>query len=240
MDQQGCDRQIGGWACRTVALCILAGFAMSALPQHSRAQTFADVPTDYWAYEFIESLFAAGITGGCGGNNYCPENSVTRAQMAVFLLRSIYGGGYVPPPATGTVFNDVAASDFAAAFIEQFALEGITGGCGGNNFCPNDNVTRAQMAVFLLRAREGPGYTPPPATGIFADVSPGSFAANWIENLANDGITGGCGGGNYCPNDPVTRAQMAVFIVRTFGLPIILPPMPLIWDQGRWDNDTWQ
>jgi hypothetical protein len=53
---------------------------------------------------------------------------------------------------------------------------------------------------------------------VFADVPPGSFADGWIEQLADEAITGGCGGGNYCPDDPVTRAQMAVFLVRTFGL----------------------
>ena len=56
-------------------------------------------------------------------------------------------------------------------------------------------------------------YTPPACTGLFADVAcPGGFAVNWIEQFALDGITAGCGGGNYCPDNPVTRAQMAVFV----------------------------
>ncbi len=56
-------------------------------------------------------------------------------------------------------------------------------------------------------------YTPPACTGVFADVAcPGGFAVNWIEQFSNDGITAGCGGGNYCPDNPVTRAQMAVFV----------------------------
>ncbi len=74
------------------------------------------------------------------------------------------------------------------------------------------------MAVFLLRAKYGPGFLPPDPTGVFNDVSIGSFADRWIEQLAAEGITGGCGNGNYCPGDPVTRAQMAVFLVRTFNL----------------------
>ena len=116
------------------------------------------------------------------------------------------------------MFNDVGASDFAASFIEQLAADGITAGCGGGNYCPNATITRDQMAVFLLRAKYGSGYTPPPATGIFNDVPPGRFAADWIEQLAAEGITAGCGNGNYCPGNPVTRDQMAVFLVRTFGL----------------------
>ena len=179
---------------------------------------FVDVPLGAFAFDFIETLALSGVTGGCGGGNYCPDDSVTRAQMAVFLERGINGSGFSPPPASGTVFLDVAANDFAAAFIEQLAADGITGGCGGGNYCPNDSVTRAQMAVFLLRAMFGSGYAPPPATGVFADAPLGSFAVDWVEALAAEGISGGCGGGNFCPSDPVTRAQMAVFLVRAFEL----------------------
>ena len=184
----------------------------------SPATRFTDVPTSHWAYAFIEALAVSGITGGCGGNNYCPDDNVSRAQLAVFLERGMRGSNFVPDPASGNVFLDVGASDFAAAFIEQLFVDGITGGCGGNNYCPNDNVTRAQMAVFLLRAKYGAGYAPPPATGVFSDVPLGSFAVNWIEALATEGISGGCGNGNFCPDDAVTRAQMAVFLVKTFDL----------------------
>ena len=179
---------------------------------------FDDARPGDFAFTFVETLARAGITGGCGPNIYCPENSVTRAQMAVFLERGIHGSNFSPPAATGNSFLDVGANGFAAAFVEQLFLDGITGGCGSNNYCPDDRVTRAQMAVFLLRAIHGAGFSPPPATGIFTDVPLGSFAVAWIEQLAAEGITSGCGGGNYCPEDPVTRAQMAVFLVRAFGL----------------------
>lgn len=96
------------------------------------------------------------------------------------------------------------------------------------------------MAVFLLRAKFGAGYTPPAAMGVFNDVPVGNFADGWIEQLAAEGITSGCGNGNYCPSDAVKRDQMAVFLVRTFSLPIILPSLPLIWDQGNWDEVDWQ
>ncbi len=208
------------------------------LPLRASAQTFNDVPESYWAYSFIEIFAANGITAGCGGGNYCPEDSVTRAQMAVFLERGIRGSTYSPPAATGTVFGDVQAGDFAAAFIEQLSADGITSGCGNGNYCPNATVTRAQMAVFLLRARYGSGYSPPAATGVFADVTSNYWAAAWIEQLAAEGISAGCGGGNFCPDAPVTRAQMAVFMVRTFDLQ--QPPDQLIWDEGNWDEDTWQ
>jgi len=179
---------------------------------------FNDVPADHWAFSFIETLADSGITAGCDNDNYCPSSPVTRAQMAVFLERGIHGSGFSPPAATGNVFLDVGANDFAASFIEQLSSDGITSGCGNNNYCPNADVTRAQMAVFLLRARHGSDYSPPPASGVFGDVDLSHWAVHWIEQLAAEGITSGCGNGNYCPNEVVTRDQMAVFLVRTFGL----------------------
>lgn len=114
--------------------------------------SFKDVPTSYWAWRHIESIYAAGITAGCGGGNYCPGTTVTRDQMAVFLMRGIKGPGYAPPPVgDSTGFKDVPVTFWAAAWIKQFALEGITAGCGGGNYCPSNAVTRDQMAVFLQR-----------------------------------------------------------------------------------------
>lgn len=189
----------------------------------SGSVTFSDVPTNYWAYSSIEQLYAAGITGGCATNplRYCPETSVTRAQMAVFLERSMKGSSYTPPPATGTMFADVPSSYWAAAWIERLAADGITSGCSTGYYCPDSPVTRAQMAVFLLRAEHGSLYKPPAvgsSTG-FNDVPITYWAAAWIKQLAAEGVTQGCGNGNYCPDSPVSRAQMAVFLVTTFNLP---------------------
>jgi len=116
-------------------------------------------------------------------------------------------------------FGDVTPNNFAFSFIETLANSGITSGCGGGSYCPGFSVSRAQMAVFLERGMNGSGFSPPAATGtVFGDVAIGSFAANFIEQLASDGITAGCGNSIYCPDAAVTRAQMAVFLVRTFGL----------------------
>ncbi len=183
--------------------------------------SFQDAPAVYWAWSWIERLYAAGITGGCGSGIYCPESSVTRAQMAIFLERGMKGSSYTPPTATGTAFADVPSAYWAAAWIEQLAADGITAGCGGSNYCPDDPVTRAQMAVFLLKSKYGSSYIPPAvgsSTG-FSDVTTDYWAASWIKQLAAEGITGGCGTNLYCPESPVTRAQMAVFLVRTFNLP---------------------
>jgi hypothetical protein len=186
--------------------------------------TFVDVPGSYWAFEWIERLYAAGITGGCSTapSLYCPTTVVTRDQMAVFLLKGMHGSAYTPPGVGGsTGFADVPTTHWAAAWIKRLAAEGITGGCGSGTYCPFDAVTRDQMAVFLLKSKYGPGYTPPAVGGStgFTDVPPTHWAAAWIKQLAAEGITGGCSATAYCPGSPVTRDQMAVFLVRTFGLP---------------------
>ncbi len=186
-------------------------------------ESFPDVPTSDQFYGFVENLFHNGVTGGCAGGNYCPTSSVTRAQMAVFLMKSKLGAAAVPPAATGAVFADVPASNPFAPWIEQLAGFRITGGCGGGSYCPNSPVTRAQMAAFLLKAEHGSAYTPPACTGVFGDVVCPSIFADWIEQLAIEGITGGCGGGNYCPDNPNTRGQMAAFLVKTFGLQLYGP-----------------
>ncbi|MBI5838635.1 MAG: S-layer homology domain-containing protein, partial [Chloroflexi bacterium] len=130
------------------------------------APVFADVPWDYWAWQDIERLYNSGVTGGCSTNpmNYCPDNSVTRAQMAVFLLKGKYGSTYTPPAVgSSTGFNDVATNYWAAAWIKQLAAEGITSGCSWSPplYCPESTTTHAQMAIFLLKSKHGSAYTPP-------------------------------------------------------------------------------
>jgi hypothetical protein len=180
---------------------------------------FLDTPPTGIFTPFVTRLVAGEVTAGCGGGNYCPGAPVTRAQMAIFLLRGNRGACYVAPPATGTVFLDVPLGSFADRWIEDLAASGVTSGCGNNNFCPDFAVTREQMAVFILRTLEGPGYFPPPcANPTFGDVPCSSGFSSWIYELGRRGITSGCGGGNYCPTQVVPREQMATFIAAAFGL----------------------
>src|SRR6185295_13544405 len=119
--------------------------------------TFADVPRSHWAWSFVETVYANGVAGGCATNppRFCPDAPVTRAQVAVFLLRAREGSSYLPPPAAG-VFQDVPASDPFARWVEELARRRITGGCGVNppRYCPGQPVTRAQSAPFLLVTKE--------------------------------------------------------------------------------------
>ena len=100
------------------------------------------------------------------------------------------------------------------AYVAPLVANEITVGVGGGNYGFNQNIKRQAMAVFLLKAKHGICYTPPPCTGVFDDVPCSSNFAPWIEAMAAEGITGGCGGGNFCPLNPVRRDQMAVFLLK--------------------------
>jgi hypothetical protein len=185
---------------------------------------FLDVPPGQQFYDWVTKLVSNGITAGVGGGLYGVAQPTLRQQMAVLLLKARHGLCYVPPHCTGT-FTDVACPSTFANWIEQLDAEGITGGCGGGNYCPNDAVTRRQMSVFLLKTLNGEGYVPPPAAGIFGDVPQTDTFAPWIEDLYNRQITAGCSASPllYCPGDPDTRQQMAVFLVKTFSLALYGP-----------------
>lgn len=225
-DWQALKLNLSAFSGQTVSLQISAVITPSTMSDLfiddvSLSGTFVDVPANHWAWQYIESLYNANITGGCIASplTYCPDSSVTRAQMAVFLEKGIRGSTFTAPNVTPT-FTDTAGH-WAEDWIEALRSDGITGGCGTNIYCPENPVTRDQMAVFLLKAEHGSSYTPPSvgaSTG-FSDVPVSHWAAAWIKQLAAEGITGGCGTGTYCPGSPVTRAQMAVFLVKTFGLP---------------------
>jgi len=154
--------------------------------------TFGDVPCPSLFAAWIQQLAAEGITAGCAGGNYCPLSPVTRGQMAVFLLKAEHGSAHTPPPCTG-LFPDVPCTHQFAAWIEELFAEGITAGCG-TGFCPDLPVTRAQMAVFLLKLEHGSSYQPPSCHPQFADVTCPSLFAAWIQQLYAEHITAGCAG----------------------------------------------
>jgi S-layer homology domain len=183
---------------------------------------FLDVPGGHQFYSDVTSLVSNGITAGAGSGLYNVDNPTLRQQMAVFLLKAKHGLCYTPPPCTTATFTDVPCSSGFAPWIYALVAEGVTGGCGnGTTFCPTNPVLRQQMAVFLLKAVEPPGYAPPAcvaSNAYFIDVPCNNPFSAWIYELAFRQISGGCGNGRYCPTDPATRGQMAVFLTKTFKL----------------------
>ena len=143
--------------------------------------------------------------------------------MAAFVLMAREGAAYRPPACTGSVFGDVSVGSPFCPFVEELARRGVVTGCGDGNYCPSAPVSREEMPVIVLRTLD-PTIDPPPCTApVFGDVPASSPSCRWIEELARRGVAGGCGGGNYCPADPVTREQMAVFLTATFGLVLYGP-----------------
>jgi hypothetical protein len=186
-------------------------------------ESFADVPPTNPFYRFVETLLHRGVTSGCGGGAYCPGAETSREQMAAFVLVAREQGDYAPAACMTPLFADVPAASPFCRWIEELARRGVVAGCGGGNYCPGDSVTREQMAVFVLRTLD-PALDPPACTTpVFADVPAGSPFCRWIEELFRRGVVTGCGGGSYCPAQPVTREQMSVFLGATFGLTLYGP-----------------
>ncbi|HSJ28850.1 MAG TPA: S-layer homology domain-containing protein, partial [Acidimicrobiia bacterium] len=161
----------------------------------------------------IEAIHAAGITNGCSATRFCPDAPVTREQMAAFIDRAID-----LPPTSTDAFGDDDGSPFEDS-IDRLAQAGITRGCTETQYCPAANVTRGEMASFLVRSFG----LEPSQTDHFVDDAGSSFEPD-INSLASAGITLGCGSGRYCPHGAVTRAEMASFLARALGLSPIVPP----------------
>jgi hypothetical protein len=211
-------------------------------PTSSATPIFADVPSDYSVtyggivyplFSHIQALYEAGLTAGCSANplSYCPDNTLTRVEAAVFMLRGMIGTSYAPPTDPGGyVFTDDWSSpaiSWGQPWAEGTWDEGLTAGCQDSPllFCPSTTVTRAEASVFGLRIENGAGYTPPAATHIFADdwSDPTiSWAEPWAEQAYLDGLLPACGESSgkplFCPGDLVTRAWAAYVVVEAKDL----------------------
>ncbi len=176
--------------------------------------SFADAPSN-WATLYVNGIYAAGITTGCGANLYCPSQNVTREQMAAFVVRAKEGE---PSNTCGSApFADVPTTNSFCTYIQRMSALGITTGCGNGNYCPSQNVDRQQMAAFIIRAAEGnpvAGYCG--STSPFIDVPTSNGFCGHIKRMKELNITTGCGATTYCPTQAVTREQMAAFLARAF------------------------
>ena len=165
----------------------------------------------------IITIYDAGITKGCGSDLYCPDATVTRGEMALFISRLWSLSAFAPEPGTDVGFTDISglSQDMQTA-INQIAELGITEGVAPDRYGPQQPVTRWQMALFLTRLWSDAGLAfPVTSTDTFMDI--GTFAPDVqlaINELAALGITSGTGPGTYDPSGLVTRGQMAAFLAR--------------------------
>jgi subtilisin family serine protease len=117
------------------------------MPVVSTAAVFSDVPAGASYGSAVAWLAEVGITLGCTTTEFCPDGTVTRAEMAAFLWR--LEGSPAGSPQAG--FVDVPEASFAAAAIDWLLVSGTTTGCSDSAYCPQDLVTRAEMFTFLQR-----------------------------------------------------------------------------------------
>ena len=170
---------------------------------------FFDLAANYPLSGEVIYLFDQGITFGCENRKYCPQDYVTRGEMAAFLVRA-----FDLPSISGTVpYIDSFSHTFESEILVLNA-SGITKGCTPTHFCPEDYVTRGEMAAFLVRTLQLEKVTD---SNKFIDDN-GHIFEREIEILANNGITDGCDDQKFCPQDYVTRGEMAAFLTRALAL----------------------
>ena len=161
----------------------------------------------------INRIAQLGITRGCATTpqpKYCPDSHVTRAEMAAFLLRAV--GEPDPQPTVSNAFEDVSDSVWYTNYVLRFAQLGVDVGVDGA-WRPNDPLTRLEMAEWLTRMFDHITPTDSPR-GLFDDVNNSDWSI--VEGLYQTEVTKGCSTTPllYCPDQAVTRAQMASFIIR--------------------------
>jgi hypothetical protein len=218
--------------------------------------SFSDVPRSYPFYKKIETIYHNLITVGCTATEYCPTAKVPRSQMAIFIARGIAkGGGNVPTSGVWngqpynctaggvSLFSDVKPTDIFCKSVHYIAVKNVTTGCSPGRYCSADNITRAEMGIFIAKAIMAPAggaavpmtYGPDPVTGFsyscdpanpnlyFNDVSVSDPFCKHVHFLWAKGIIVGCPANQYCPTTDVARDEMAKFLTNAFKLVLYGP-----------------
>jgi hypothetical protein len=206
---------------RFLALGVLLSLAVpgQATGQASLSPGGTFLDDDFRAAEpAIEALVAGGITNGCGPEVFCPVAPVTRGQMATFLARTLQAGS-----SELAAFSDLVPGSYYAGFVNRLSEMDIVDGYPDGTFRPDAPVSRAEMAALLVRSvglDTGGAATDPS----FTDVAADAWFASFVEALRIAGITTGCATDRFCPEEAVTREQMALFLARAFQLPLPVVP----------------
>jgi len=180
-------------------------------------QAFTDVPSSSSFFDFINVLSSWQITSGCSPSQFCPTALVTRDQLATFIIKCMLGSSftYTPTP----YFTDVPATSPFFPFIQKLADLGLTHGCTPTTYCPTNPVLRMDASVLIVRGKLeslfGDKFTYP-TTQVFTDVPPTLPQFPYIQKMYELGITTGCTTTQFCPNNNLTRQEIATFLTRAF------------------------
>ena len=220
-------------------------------------QSFTDVPKTHTFYQFVERILHNGVTTGCTGTTYCPDDNVFRLQMAVFIARA-QAGSDAAIPVSGTAqgnpyncigggisqFTDIDPSNPFCRHVHYIFSTGVTTGCvttPPRQYCPADNVSRGQMALFIARAVAGSDgavpvtYGPDPVTGRsyscnagspnlhFTDITTGDIYCRHTHYLWAKNVISGFPDNSYQPALNVSRGAMAKFLANGFNLKLYGP-----------------
>ena len=171
----------------------------------AEAVRFPDVPATSPHRSAIIELADAGVTSGCTLNQYCPRDTLTRAQASTFVTQALE-----LDPIPGSRFSDVPTSHIHAGSINVLAQREWLIGYPDGTFRPWQELTRGQLATVLANSLELP--MPTPATDPYPDVSRHATHAPGIAALAEIGIKGNCGSGRFCADDVALRDSTASFV----------------------------
>ncbi|MEK3968811.1 S-layer homology domain-containing protein [Paenibacillus sp. FSL H7-0323] len=202
---------VNGMTKVTVKSSIASGVFVAAL----HPVTFGDIAT-HWARNEIEGLASRLILTGQSTDTFAPQKSVSRAEFAAMLIRSL---GLVAANTTKT-FSDVSDLSWYAADARAAAALGLVQGYEDGTFRPNAPITREQMAVMAARAMKllnlkAEGSRAIVATDVFTDASTiSSWAKEAVSDLAAKGIMKGQPSGSFVPSSDTSRAEAAVILVR--------------------------
>jgi hypothetical protein len=201
---------------------------LGAIQLNESTTTFVDVPFNHWAHDYIEVLYQEGYIAGCSVNplKYCPDETLTRAESAVFIERGIHGADTLPDQPTEEIFTDAPLLEWFAKWVTALWNDGYTAGCGTDPliYCPLQGHTRAEACVFFLRMMHGTDYVPPEPVGLFADVPIEAWYADWAEAAYNAGIIPACQTEPellFCSEDPLDRAMAAYMMVQAKGISLM-------------------
>jgi hypothetical protein len=194
-------------------------------PTPSPTAIFDDVQPDHWAFDHINALYNAGYVSGCSSDPllYCPDNTMSRAEGAVFVERGIHDLSFFPAIPTVQVFEDVPLDSWAAKWVTSLWEDGFTAGCGTDPliYCPWQGNSRAEGSVFFLKMLNGNDFFPDtPTTQVFADVPIDSWFAKWVHAAYDAGLLVPCQTDPellFCPDDPLTRDWAAFMMVQAKG-----------------------
>jgi len=189
-----------------------------------RLITFPDVATDYWVAEPISLLAMQKIITGYPDGTFKPEGNITRAEMCSLLMKSRPKTEDQRPK---TMFKDVSAKHWAAAYIAQAAAERVVKGYPGNLFKPNGKITRAEGLAMIARFA---GISEEVYAREFSDISASHWVAGIIAGSYKAGLLEYLKGKKFEPNKLLTRAETVEMLYRTRVVKEILEKDLLNWE----------